>query len=74
MACLFCKGDMLSNTTTHFAQVENSIIIIKNVPCSKCSQCCETVYTGTILERLEQIVAEYQETLTEIAVVTYSAA
>ena len=74
MTCFFCKGTMRPEFTTHFAQVENSIIIVKNVPCSKCSQCGEVTYSGTIVRRLEQIVADIEKTLTEIAVVNYSAA
>lgn len=74
MTCLFCKGAMKENAATHFEQLDNCIIIVKNVPCFKCSQCGEVVYTGVVVERLEQIVAEYEKSLTEIAVVSYSAA
>jgi YgiT-type zinc finger domain-containing protein len=73
MTCLFCKGDMQDALTTHFAQVGQCIVIVKDVPCSECSQCGEVVYSGTILKRLEQIIDEYQKSLTEIAVVIYSA-
>ena len=74
MTCFFCKGTMQESTTTHFQQMENCIVIVKGVPCSKCSQCGEITYTGTVAKRLEQIVAELEKALTEIAVVNYSAA
>ena len=74
MTCFFCKGTMQSEFTTHFMQIGDSIIIVKNVPCSKCSQCGEVAYSGIVAQRLEQIVEELGKTLTEIAVVSYSAA
>ena len=74
MACFFCKGNMSEGFTTHFAQVGNSFIIIKNVPCFKCEQCGEVVYTASVTKRLEQLIAELEKALTEIAVINYSAA
>ena len=74
MPCFFCKGAMQADVTAHFTQVGNCIIIIKNVPCSKCSQCGEVSFSGSVAQRLEQIVSELEKSLTEIAVVNYSAA
>mgnify|MGYP002706283368 CR=1 FL=1 len=37
MTCFYCKGDMLDSTTTYVEDLGNCIIIIRNVPCSKCS-------------------------------------
>ena len=68
----FCKGDMKESTTTHFAELEKCIVIIKNVPCTKCTQCGEVVYSGTVIARLEKIIDELSGILTEIAVVNYS--
>jgi YgiT-type zinc finger domain-containing protein len=65
---------MQPGLTSHFAEIGNCIIIIKNVPCSKCDQCGEVSYSGTVAIRLEQIITELKESLTEIAVVSYSAA
>ncbi len=65
---------MVETTTTYFEQLENTIVIIKNVPCHKCKQCGEVVYNALVVERLEQITEQLEKTLTEIAVVNYSAA
>lgn len=74
MTCFYCKGDIAESTTTHFAELKNCIVIIKNVPCYKCTQCGETAYTADVAERLEQIISTLEKNLTEIAVVNYSAA
>lgn len=73
MTCFFCKGDMEDTTTTHVVEIGERIII-KNVPCHKCKQCGEVAYTGSVVERLEQITKQLEKTLTEIAIVKYSAA
>jgi YgiT-type zinc finger domain-containing protein len=65
---------MQEELTTHFEQIGSCIIIVKKVPCSKCTQCGEISYSGIVAQRLEQIASELEKSLTEIAVVNYSAA
>lgn len=72
MTCFFCKGNLVESFTTHFAEVENCFIIIKNVPCLKCEQCGEVSYTGTVAKHLEEIINSLKGFLTEIAVVNYN--
>ncbi|MCL2109392.1 MAG: type II toxin-antitoxin system MqsA family antitoxin [Oscillospiraceae bacterium] len=74
MTCFFCKGAMQAELTTHLAQVGGCIVVVKGVPCSKCTQCGEVTYNGAVAGRLEQITDELEKSLTEIAVVNYSAA
>lgn len=74
MTCMFCKGDMVDSTTTFMVQLDNCIVIVKNVPCHKCSQCGEESFSFDVTQRLEKIVDKCKEALTEIAVVNYSAA
>ena len=72
MKCFYCKGDMEQAKTTHFVELNNTIVIIKNVPCYKCTQCGEVVYTGSVTARLETITDKLSGIMTEIAVVNYS--
>jgi len=72
MTCFFCKGSLNESTTNHFVDLGSTMIIIKNVPCDKCGQCGEVVYTGVTIKRIEQIVDTLKSSLTEIAVVYYS--
>lgn len=46
-------------------------IIIKNVPCTKCTQCGEEYLNGAILQNIEHILETLKNMLTEIAVVDY---
>ena len=72
MKCLYCKGTMMHDTTSDFTDLKTCIVIIKNVPCHKCTQCGEIVFDFSVCERLEQIVDTLKDSLTEIAVVQYS--
>lgn len=72
MTCFYCKGDMEESTTTHFVDLGRCVVIIKNVPCMKCTQCGEIVYTGTVTSKIEDIINALEHTLTEIAIVDYT--
>lgn len=73
MTCISCKsGTLESSTATYMAEAKNCIIIIKNVPCMKCKQCGEVLYTADILEKIDDFVAAVEKMASEIFVVDYS--
>ncbi len=41
MTCFTCKGNKQKSITSFMTEYDGCYIIIKNVPCSKCSQCGE---------------------------------
>ena len=53
MTCFLCKGDLEKTTTTYMTEYHNCYIIIKNVPCTKCTQCGEEYLNGTTLQKIE---------------------
>ena len=71
--CLFCKGDLADSYCNYMADVDGHFIIIKNVPCHKCSQCGEVSYSGTIVSEIEKIVEKLKDVLTEVAIVDFAA-
>ena len=72
MTCLFCKSDIEKSFTTYFSELDNCMVIIKNVPCYKCTQCGETVFSGTVVKRIEDILDKIENSITEVAIVNYS--
>ena len=72
MKCIICKGEMVDGFATDVTDLESSVIIIRNVPCNKCSQCGEVSFSLAVAERLEQIVDMLRESVTEIAIIQYS--
>ncbi|MCD8380061.1 MAG: type II toxin-antitoxin system MqsA family antitoxin [Lachnospiraceae bacterium] len=71
MTCFYCKGNVEASTTTYMTDYQNCYIIIKNVPCEKCTQCGEEYISGDVLEKIENIIQQVKGMLTEIAVIDY---
>lgn len=74
MTCFYCTEEMEETTTTYFEEIGECVIIIKHVPCFKCKNCGEVAYTGSVIKRLEEITDQLKKSLTEVAIVNYSAA
>jgi YgiT-type zinc finger domain-containing protein len=63
---------MQHDTTTDFTDLGTCMVIIKKVPCLKCDQCGETIYTGRIVQEVERIIDGVKDSLTEVAIINYS--
>jgi YgiT-type zinc finger domain-containing protein len=75
MKCFLCKGSLEDKNSTFMVELDNIIVIIKDVPSQVCSQCGEASYSNAVSERIEQIVKSVVSiSATEIAVVHYSKA
>jgi len=75
MKCLLCKADtMKDDTSTYFAQLDNCYIIIENVPCKKCTQCGEVVYSASVMEKIDEILDSVQKIAARILVMDYTQA
>ena len=75
MRCLLCKSDSLVKShNTYFAQLDNCYVIIENVPCYKCTQCGEVVYSASVMEKIEEILEKVQNIASKIFIMDYSKA
>ena len=74
MTCFTCKGNIEKTTTTYMTEYDGCYIIIKNVPCNKCTQCGEEYLNGITLQKIETILVRLKDALTEFAVVDYNRA
>ncbi len=72
MTCFTCKGNVQKTTTSYMTEYDGCYIIIKNVPCSKCTQCGEEYLNGVTLAKIESILEKLKDILTEVAVVDYN--
>ena len=72
MKCLMCKGHLEDKLTTFMVDLDNCIIIVKNVPSQVCSQCGEVSYSDDVTKHLEKIVNTLRNVITEIAILNYS--
>ena len=72
MVCFFCKGTVIDDVTTHLVDASGCVVAIKSVPCFKCSQCGEVAYSLDVAKQLELTINELKNSMTEIAVVSYT--
>ena len=72
MNCLMCKGTLENKNTTFMVELNNCIIIIKNVPSQVCTQCGEVSYSNEVATQLERLVNAVKNSITEITVINYT--
>lgn len=72
MKCFLCKGELEDKNTTFMVELENCIIIIKNVPSQVCKQCGEISYSNEVAKQLEKLVGSVKNAITEIMVINYT--
>ena len=71
MKCFMCKGNIENKNTTFMVELDNRIIIIRNVPSQVCKQCGEVSYTDEVAKQLEKLANSVRNAITEITVINY---
>ena len=74
MVCMECGAIVKNGYTTSVTDLGNCLLIVRNVPCPKCTECNEIIYTGDVIKRLEQIAEQAEQFTQEISIVDYSSA
>ncbi|MEZ0535971.1 YgiT-type zinc finger protein [Caldicellulosiruptoraceae bacterium PP1] len=72
MKCVLCKASLKQGEVNHIIDINNKIIIIKNVPALVCQQCGEYFIDNETAIKLEKIVDELLKNKTEIVIANYS--
>lgn len=72
MMCMNCGAKAEMGFTTSVTDLGNCLVIVRNVPCYKCSECTEITYTGDVLKKLEDIIAHAEKLMQEISIIDYS--
>lgn len=74
MKCLSCGAAAQKGYTTSVTDLGKCLIIVRNVPCYKCSECNEVIYTADVVQRLEHIIEEAQKPMQQLSIIDYSEA
>ena len=72
MLCIECGANAEKGFTTDVTDLGNSLMIVRNVPCYKCSECNEIIYTGDVIKHLERILASAKQLMQEISIIDYN--
>ena len=65
---------MLDSVETYFAKLNGGYLIIENVPCKKCEQCGEILFSVSTIEKIENLLEIYEKIQSKIFIVDYSKA
>ncbi len=71
MECIVCKGLTEKKNVNYILDLNNTIIIIKDVPANVCTKCGERYFDDDVMENLEKIVNNLRTITTEMSVVSY---
>lgn len=71
MNCFMCKGETESKLVNYLVDIDNNIIIIKEVPAHVCKQCGERYFDNDVMKNLEKIIDEVKRVSMEISIVNY---
>lgn len=72
MICMNCGAKAEKGFTTSVTDLGSCLVIVRNVPCYKCSECSEITYTGDVLKKLEVIISHAKNLMQEISIIDYS--
>ena len=75
MNCFTCGSNhMIEATTIYVEKLENGILIVKNVPCKKCSQCGEEFFSMAIMKEIEKLSKQAEKIISEVMIIDYNKA
>ena len=75
MNCLVCKSEKIfKSTDTYFASTKTGYVIIENVPCMKCEQCGEVLFSASVIEKIEELIESLDKISSKIFILDYSSA
>ena len=72
MKCISCGAKTVAGTTSDVTDLQKCLIIVRNTPCNKCTECNEIIYTGDVIKRLDEIIKIVKQSMNEIAVFDYN--
>jgi YgiT-type zinc finger domain-containing protein len=72
MKCISCGAKTVLGTTSDVTDLQKCLIIVRNTPCHKCTECNEIIYTGDVIKRLDEIIKIVKQSMNEIAVFDYN--
>lgn len=74
MKCQVCGAATEKGLTTSVTDLGKCLIIVRNVPCYKCSECNEIIYSADVVQRLETIIEAAKQLMQEVSIIDYSQA
>ena len=75
MKCLKCGRETFESRNSEAIELDNGcLLVIRNIPCYKCTECDDILYTGDVVEQIEQIIAAVKNLTQQLMVVDFTTA
>ena len=74
MRCIRCGQELYASKTTEAIELENGLLVIRNIPCFKCAECGEIHFSGDVVQKIEKITKDVEKHLQEVTILEYSSA
>ena len=72
MLCMECGAAAKEGYTTDVTDLGDCLIIVRNVPCYKCQECNETIYTADVVQKLERLIETAKKLMQDISIIDYA--
>lgn len=72
MKCIECGNEAVKKSKKYVAELENCVLIIKNVPAYVCPHCGEVYYDNDVAMKIEEIIKRFEGFVQEVAIIEYS--
>lgn len=72
MKCIRCGSDTYPDTTTEAIDSGSGLLVIRNIPCRKCDECDEILYSGDVTLKLDDITQTVKHLAQDITIIDYA--
>lgn len=70
--CIECGNTTEKKLKKYIAELDNCVLIIKDVPSLVCPHCGEVYYEDDVAKKIEEIVNRFEGIIQEVAIIEYS--
>ena len=74
MKCIKCGHEAFKSTTAEAIEMGSGLLVIRNIPCYKCEECDEILYTGDVVAKIENIKRMVKSLMQEVTIIDFDRA
>ena len=74
MKCVRCGHETYKSVTSEAIEMDFGLLVIRNIPCYKCSECDEIFYSGDVALKIEEITETVKQFSQELTIIDYKKA
>ena len=65
MRCMKCGKPVYKSLTSEAIELGFGLLVIRDIPCYKCEECAEILYTGDVVKKIEKIIEDAKSRMEE---------